>query len=188
MASQSQSSISEIPPVTVVVGNVVTTVNTDVGPSVVTSTPTLSSTQRGPILTYVGPQGPPGTPMPLENVPHRPIVPLGFSIPWNNQEQPYGMPTTFMTNLQNANSTYSNPRMNITSPLQGYGSAINTVGRINPQVGTNMLSQASNFTNDFAQVMRQQMDESNNEMVQMLAQTKNTVFNPLIQDTINTNR
>lgn len=70
----------------------------------------------GPVLTYVGPEVPPGTPPPLENVSQRPP---GFSISSIGCEQPYGMPTTFMESLHGSTSTYSKPRINVTSLLQG---------------------------------------------------------------------
>lgn len=38
------------------------------------------------------------------------------------------------------------------------------------------------MTNNFAAVLRQQIDESNHDMVQMLAQIMSAIFNPLIQD------
>lgn len=49
-------------------------------------------------------------------------------------------------------------------------------------------TQISNLTNNFAAVIRQQMDESNHEMVQMLANQIGTIFNPLIQNTTQTNQ
>jgi len=44
------------------------------------------------------------------------------------------------------------------------------------------------ITNNYAQVIRQQMDESNHDMVQMLTQQMGAVFNPLIQNTTQTNQ
>ena len=46
----------------------------------------------------------------------------------------------------------------------------------------------SNLTNQSATMIRQQIDESNHEMVQMLSQIINIIFNPLIQNTTQVNQ
>ena len=45
-----------------------------------------------------------------------------------------------------------------------------------------------NLTTNSASYLRQQMDESNHDMVQTLAQTMGTIFNPLIQSTTQANQ
>ena len=45
-----------------------------------------------------------------------------------------------------------------------------------------------NLTNQSATVIRQQVDEGNHEIVQMLAQIMGTIFNPLIQNTTQANQ
>ncbi|XP_050908201.1 uncharacterized protein LOC127121810 [Lathyrus oleraceus] len=85
-----------------------------------------------------------------------------------------------MANLQNASYTFSEPVVNINSPVQGSG--IN-MGRTNQSLGLRHPTQLPTLTNNSAAAWRQQMDESNHEMVQMLTQTLTTVLNPLIQNT-----
>lgn len=97
------------------------------------------------------------------------------------------MPTTMMTNLHNSTSTYADPLTNVSSPLQGFGSGVNSLGQNQP-LGVGLHTQMSNMTNNSASVLRQQMEESNHEMVQMLTQIIGTIFNPLIQDTSQTNQ
>ena len=112
-------------------------------------------------------------------------MPPGFSIPFSGREQPYGMPTSVMANLQNVGSTFSEPAANINSPIQRSG--INT-GRANQALGQRHPVQLPTLTNNSAAEWRQQMDESNHEMVQMLTQTLATVLNPLIQNTTQSNQ
>lgn len=151
-------------------------------PSMASSMPTHSIVHTEPILTYIGPRGPPNTPPPIGNVPNRPLVPPGFSMPFGGREQPYGMPTSVMASLHNAASTFSEPRVNITSPLQGSGFGV-IVGRNNQSLGLRYQTRMPNLTSNSIAVWRQQMDESNHDMVQMLTQTLTTILNPLIQNT-----
>lgn len=109
-------------------------------------------------------------------------------MPLNGREQPYGMPTSMMASLHNTSSTFAELVVNATSPLQGFGSDINNMVRISQPLGMAFTIQTSNITNHYAAVIRQQMDESNHEMVQMLANQMNTIFNPLIQNTTQTNQ
>lgn len=90
-----------------------------------------------------------------------------------------------MANLQNMGSTFSEPAVNINSPVQGSG--IN-VGRTNQSLGLRHPAQLPTLTSNPAVAWRQQMDESNHEMVQMLTQTLTTVLNPLIQNTTQSNQ
>ena len=131
--------------------------------------PTHSITHSEPILSYVGPRGPPGTPPPIGTA-FRPFGPPGFSMPYNGREQPYGMPTSVMASLQNTSSIFSEHVVNVTSPLQGSGSGVN-MGRNNQTLGLGYSAQMPNLTTNSASYLRQQMDESNHDMGQMFAQT-----------------
>ena len=111
----------EIPPP--ITGTTVTTIVEGNIPTSVGSIPALTMNQTGPLLTYVGPRGPLGTPPPRINLGSRSTVPPGFSTTWMGREQPYGMPTTEMASLMNAASTFSEPLVNATSPLQGSGAS-----------------------------------------------------------------
>ena len=94
------------------------------------------------------------------------------------RDQPYGMPTTEMASLMNTTSTFSEPLVSASSPLQGFGTGM---GRNQLLGGTSHVMPS--LTNASTTILRQQMDESNHDMVQMLAQTLSTVLNPLIQNT-----
>jgi len=90
-----------------------------------------------------------------------------------SREQPYGMPTSMMANVHNSASAFvdqANPftMHNIHSP-----SSSSIFGR----------NTRPTLTTDSMNLLRQQMDESNHEMVNMLTQQIGTVFNPLIWDT-----
>lgn len=111
----------------------------------------------------------------------------GFSIPVNGREQPFGMPTAMMMNLYNSTSAYADPLANVSSPLQGSRYGVNNLGRNHP-LGVGLHTQMLNMTNNSTAVFRQQMDESNHKMVQMLAQPMGTIFNLLIQDATQTNQ
>lgn len=108
-------------------------------------------------------------------------------MPINGCEQPFGMPTAMMANLHNSSSTYADPLVNASSPLQGYGFGVNNLGQNQP-LGMGLHTQMSNLTDNFVAVLRQQMDKSNHEMVQMLAQTMGIIFNLLIQNTTHSNQ
>ena len=96
------------------------------------------------------------------------------------RDQPYGMPTLMMTNLQSAPPVFLEPVM--TLPLQEAGFRVN-MGRNSQSLGMGYSTCMPNLTNNSAAVIRQQMDESSHHMVQMLAQTMGTILNPLIQNT-----
>lgn len=71
------------------------------------------------------------------------------------------------------------------SPLLASGLAIGNPGRtIQSQLGMGFNSQVmSTFTTNYMIMMRQQMDESNHDMVNMLTRQMGTIFNHLIQNT-----
>lgn len=138
-----------------------------------------SNTLSGPILSPVRTQVQSVTPRPVGSIVSRPYV-LGFTMPMNGRKQPNGMPTFMMATLHNNVSTFVEPVANTFSPLQGLGSAVNNLGQnIQPPVG-GFSSQLPIFTNNYLAVIRQQMDKSNHEMVNMLTQHMGAIFNPLI--------
>ena len=89
------------------------------------------------------------------------------------REQPYGMPTSMMENVHNSASTFANQTNPFTihtahSPSSSSIFCRNTLPAV---------------TTDSMILLRQQMDESNHEMVNLLTKQIGTVFNPLIRDT-----
>jgi len=77
-----------------------------------------------------------------------------------SREQQYGMPTSMMKNLHNNASVFTY--------------------HANPFTPFNTHS-PSTLTTESTMLFRQQMDESNHEMINLLTQQIGTVFNPLIQ-------
>jgi len=89
------------------------------------------------------------------------------------REQLYGMPTSMMENVHNSASIFADQANlftmhNVHSPSSSSIFCRNTL----PQLTTDSMN-----------LSRQQMDESNHEMVNLLTQKIGTVFNPLIRDT-----
>jgi len=98
--------------------------------------------------------------------------------PWsfdlsNLRNQPYGMPSSFMMGLHNSPPVVSE-NLNTVHPQFYYPEP--SVSGLNPQ---------QTLTNASLVALRQQMEDSNHEMVNMLTQKIGTVFNPLIRDTHN---
>ena len=89
-----------------------------------------------------------------------------------SREQPYGMPTLMMENLHNSVSVFADQANSFVMHNVHSTSTSCTFGR-------NTLP----LTTDSMNMLRQQMDESNHEMVNLLTQQIGTVFNPLIRDT-----
>ncbi|KAK2456608.1 hypothetical protein QL285_003958 [Trifolium repens] len=101
-----------------------------------------------------------------------------FSLPFSqymaqgtSRNYPYGMPTSMMQGLQTSASLFTESAPGVFVPNNQIisGSATRNV---NPSL-----------TNAALNALRQQMDESNHDMVNMLTQQIGTVFNPLIQNT-----
>lgn len=113
---------------------------------------------------------------------------IGFTMIMNVRKQPYGMPTSMMANLHNSMSTFTDPMATIISPLQWPGPAVNNLGQSTQPPGVGFSAQLPAFTTNFAELLRQQMDESNHDMVHMLAQHMGMISNPLIQNTTQTNQ
>lgn len=95
-------------------------------PSTTSMTTIPSSTHSGLILSPVRMQGQPVTPPPVGTGAFRPYV-TGFTMPLSGREHLYGMPTLMMENLHNATTTFADPLVNMFSPLQGSGSAVNNM-------------------------------------------------------------
>jgi hypothetical protein len=107
----------------------------------------------------------------------RPYVPrFGTTYPL------YGMPYSLMPGYQSTSSAtlFSDNVQNTNPPLQGSAQGGNI--RNNTQNRTMPLSNTS------IAVLRQQMDDSNHELVNMLTNQMGTVFNPVIQESAETNR
>ena len=178
MANQPNNPNESIPvsnPVPSAEGNIGSVPVSEAVPSSAGSIPAVSMSQNAPSSSFRAQQMPVGTPPPVGNT-SRPFV-TNFTMPLPGREQPFGMPTSVMANLHNSPVVYSDSMANMSSPLQGSGYGGN-MSRLNQQP---LYMPA--ITNNSAQVIRQQMDESNHDMVQMLTQQMGVVFNPLIQNT-----
>jgi len=89
------------------------------------------------------------------------------------REQSYGMSTSMMANVHNSASVFAEQANSFTMHNVHSPSSSSIFGR-------NTLPP---LTTDSMNLLRQQMDESNHDMVNLLAQQIGTVFNPLIRDT-----
>ena len=122
---------------------------------------------------------------PIENIPTTPrdtLVVVGypmhpyvpsFTLPLVTRDYPYGMPTTIMASLQSHTLTFVHNVATIASPLNPYlapQSVISNPGRMaQPQGGFGYVPQGLSALTTISLVsIRQQMDESNHEMVNML--------------------
>ncbi|KAK2437576.1 hypothetical protein QL285_022449 [Trifolium repens] len=83
----------------------------------------------------------------------------------------YGMPTSMMQGLQKSASLFTESAPGVFVPNNQIVSGSAT-RNVNPSL-----------TNAALNALRQQMDESNHDMVNMLTQQIGTIFNPLIQNT-----
>ncbi|KAK2415615.1 hypothetical protein QL285_038080 [Trifolium repens] len=89
----------------------------------------------------------------------------------SSRNYPYGMPTSMMQGLQTSASLFTESAPGVFVP--------------NNQIVSGSATRNGNpsLTNNALNALRQQMDESNHDMVNMLTQQIGTVFNPLIQNT-----
>ncbi|KAK2422828.1 hypothetical protein QL285_033329 [Trifolium repens] len=89
----------------------------------------------------------------------------------SSRNYPYGMPTTMMQGLQTSPSLFTESAPGVFVP--------------NNQIVSGSATRSGNptLTNNALNALRQQMDESNHDMVNMLTQQIGIVFNPLIQNT-----
>ena len=89
------------------------------------------------------------------------------------REQPYGMQTSMMANVHNSAFAFADEANPFTMHNKHSPSSSSIFGR-------NTLPP---LTTDSMNLLRQQMNESNHEMLNLLTQQIGTVFNPLIRDT-----
>ena len=75
---QNSSNDEVPPPVSSTGGNTVSAPVSESIPSMSSSMPTHSIAHSDPILSYIGPRGPPHTPPPIGTSAFRPVHPLGF--------------------------------------------------------------------------------------------------------------
>jgi len=95
---------------------------------------------------------------------------------WNfgtvsHRSVPHGMPTTLMQGLHTGASTFSQNLHAQLPPLY------------TPGVSVPFPTPQQSLTNNSLAALRQQMEESNHEMVNMVTQQIDTVINPLIRET-----
>lgn len=152
-------------------GDTTTPRATDTGSRVASA---FSTAFVGPILTSCQPQTPTPTTMGTMGQ-HMP----SFMIPIRRT---LGMSMEFMENMHNLGSTYSDTSSSPFPRYQGFGSLATPFGR--PPSFRLPSQSVPTFTSSFVIVVRQQMDESNHEMVHMLTQQMVTILRPLIQDSI----
>lgn len=108
-------------------------------------------------------------------------------MPVLSKDFPYGIPIATMIELQSNALAYANNNALIMSSLNLYvasGYSISNPGRVTQHGGIEVsLPNTSALTVKSMMSIRQQMDESNHKMVNMLTQQISTLFNPLIQKT-----
>ena len=99
----------------------------------------------------------------------------GFWIfnPINHRNQLYGIPASYMAGLQINSSAFSENLNATLHPL------------FDPGVNVPVRNAQQSLTNTSLMALRQQMEDSNHDMVNMLTRKIGTMFNPLVQDTNN---
>ena len=100
----------------------------------------------------------------------------------------YGMSYSLMSGYQstsNATVVLDNVQ-NVNSPLHGSAPVGNNRG--NQNRGALSHPVVPRLTNTSVVVLRQQMDDSNHELVNMLTNQMGDVFNPIVQEWTETNR
>lgn len=120
-------------------------------------------------------------------VDHRSLYMPSFTMLIVSRDSPYGMSTTMMSGLQRSASTCADNNATITSPLNPYvasGSSISHYDQAT-QHGGPLFSPPNMYilTKNSMLSIRQKIDESNHEMINMPTQQIATVFNPVIQNT-----
>lgn len=104
----------------------------------------------------------------------------------SSMQQPYGMPHEYVSGVHHGNSTTGGmPGSGDTFPVsfQPYQSLGPTTSLYSRPPGFGSVAPSiPTFTSSSAAVLRQQMDESNHEMVHMLTQKIGAVLRPLIQN------
>jgi hypothetical protein len=142
-------------------------------PSTISKSTQMTQPEMGTVIPPFTAGAPSTTNMPSTSAPlNRPrLDDRNANIQNVSREQSYDMPTSMMANVHNSASVFAdqaNPfaMHNVHSPLSS-----STFGR-------NTLP----LTIDSMNLLRQQMDESNHEMVNLLTQQIGAVFKPLIRD------
>jgi len=92
---------------------------------------------------------------------------------FSNRYQLYDIPSSFMIGLLTNPSSFSESLNAMHSPLFHHG------------IGFHGSNPQRSLTNASLMALRQQMEDTNHEMVNMLTQQIGTLFNPLIQQTHN---
>src|ERR1044072_3245838 len=134
------------------------------------------------ILGNTGTTGYPGGFVPQSGTQTHFATPLSTRLPSFDGNRPrnpsYGMPTSFMAGLQTSTSN--------ASPQLGSGSGVNQFLTSNQgSVGYNTLPI---LTTENQLAFRQLMDDSNHNMIGVLAQTMQEIFSPIVQNLTVTNR
>lgn len=130
-----------------------------------TMTVALSTLPEGTILSPIT-QSHPVTSRPIMETEARPFA-INFTMPVLGREHPYGMPTSMMGNLQSNPVTIIDSAANMYSPILASGSAIGNHSQpMPPQMGMRFGSQEMpTFMMNSVMGMRQQMNESNHDMI-----------------------
>lgn len=115
------------------------------------------------------PQSHPVTPRPIMVIEVKPFITSSI-MPMMGHDQPDGMPTSMMENLQTHPVTFADNITNTYSSIFASGSAIGNHSRtMPPYMGMRYGSQAMlTFMTNSVMEMRQQMDESNHDMINTL--------------------
>lgn len=104
-----------------------------------------------------------------------------FSMPMDNREYPYGISTSMMDVLYTNMLTYRDNAMATKPSYKPHNASASTINNMVRPGGIGYICQVMPSLNTMSMMsMRQQMDESNLEMVNTLTQQMGTIFNPLI--------
>lgn len=108
---------------------------------------------------------------------------FGFSMPSPDKDYPYGVPTSMMENLQPNAPTFIDNVMATTPLYNPCNASTSTINNTVRSGGVNYIPQNTPSLNTTSMMgMRQQMDEINLELVNILTQKMGTIFNPLIAE------
>jgi len=107
----------------------------------------------------------------------------GFLNLGTGRRMPYGMPTSLMQGLH-TNPYASSKSLNVQMP-QLFNPGVSVPFGTPQQSFTPFGSPQQSLTNASLNMLRQQMEETNLEMVNLVTQQLGTVINPLIRDTNN---
>jgi len=146
-----------------------------IAPSTVSTSTQMTQPKMETIIPSFTAGVPSTTSMPSSNAPsNRPrLDDRNVNVQNVSREQPYGMPTSMMANVLNSASVFA------------YQANLFTMHNIHSPSSSSIFGRNTlpPLTTDSINVLRQQMDESNHEMVNLLTQQIGTMFNPLIRET-----